>query len=610
MSTAGWRISERSLSGGTTDPVRDNLNRLLPPALVLAIAFAALLAGAVFALGAAESQRELGLFGVIGAPRRLAGAVLLWQGVYIGAVAAMVGAGGGVGLAALLSSPLAGWYAEIWGPIRPDYLWLALIGVAGFLGSVISCAVATKRVRRTPPLPALQQLPVAVTPSVTPRVAFTALVAAGAFIVSLVLLYVTGVEALVPLVGLLAVVGIGTVFLVSQPLLARMAAATPLTVRLACRSVMLAPGRAAAQACMVGAVVLLAGVVVTALGGLTQKMEDAHLPALPPGAGMLNASGAMPDDLMTRAKLTLQIDDPIRIDLADWPNGGMAILAPVSSRCIGDVGCRSDVSTMDAIQKVGATSIAGLEKILGRALTQAERRIWDKGGVIALTPELVADGHVVEFNYDGRQARKVPAVAIDVGVRYSGSELPNAYVKATTSKAAVFRTGRQYLWYFPPRSDGVGISEKQQDTVTDLVRSSVTDGGFLYVDRGVPATQAMGKIYVGVAGGAVLLVVGLSIVMIAISARDLAPEWRVLTDAGAAARTRRAASAAIGGVAAGIGTFGGLAATAMIYPALASALETPMIGRPWLVLLGTASVAVAVTTAFGWVLAPKAMPRR
>lgn len=132
--------------------------------------------------------------------------------------------------------------------------------------------------------------------------------------------------------------------------------------------------------------------------------------------------------------------------------------------------------------------------------------------------------------------------------------------------------------------------------------TSVADGGYLYVDRGAPAAAAITTIYICAVAAMFLLAALLSIVTVALTITDLAPELRALDEIGASLRFRRTLAAALAVNSAVLG----VVATAAIFPALAAALDIGFVIAPWLVLFGGAAATVVTMAGIGWI----SMPRR
>ncbi|MDV6278456.1 ABC transporter permease [Rhodococcus erythropolis] len=606
----GWRVTDRAIAAQVADPVRGALTVMLVPALVLALAFAGLLAGTGFAMSAADLSRELGLLGVLGATPATVSAVLLFQGLLIGLGAVAAAMAAGITCAVLLTSSVAGWFTEIWGPARPNYLFLLLIGALGLTAACISNALSTRVIRHAPPLAALRPVPPHITVRSSRRGATWALGSGLTLVISLAVLALTHAQALIFFIGVVAVVCAGAAVLASLPFLTVMTSKAPLIVRLATRSIMLTPGRAAGQIAAISAVVLVAGMVLTALGGLTDKMAREHIPALPAGAAMLNTYSAAPASLPGQVAELLGSAQPVRIDYAVWDDGTLVDLDTPSFRCIRmSADCDAAVSTFPGEpQKVGVTDVHGIETILNRPLTAPELRDWDAGTAIALSSELVDDGAATGYSFDGTPARKMSATIAPDTAYFAGSELPNAYISAGAPRSVPMRSGTQTMWYFTPtkQTEGQGVSSDQEDRANHLIATSVADGGYLYVDRGAPAAAAINTIYTCAAAAMFLLVVLLSIVTVALTITDLAPELRALDELGASPRFRRKLAAALAANSAVLGVTVGIVGTAVIFPALAAALGIGWVITPWLVLCGGAAATVAAMAGIGWISTPAA----
>ncbi|MCP2256726.1 ABC-type transport system, involved in lipoprotein release, permease component [Streptoalloteichus tenebrarius] len=613
----GWRITSRQAAGESDDIVQTEINGMLFGLLALALGFVALLAGAGFAVIAADARRDLGLLGAVGAEPHQGRRVLTWHGVLVGLAAAVVGTILGLGTAAVLTSPVSGWFYQLWGPARPSVVLLSSIAGMGVLSAVLSARVAGRRTAGLSVLAALRPRPPAADPRAGYRALRWALGCAIALAMSIVLLFLARTEVLVVVAGLTAVAAMAAGCMSVTPWLARRASRAGLAVRLAVRSAILTPGRSAALTATLGSVVLVAGIVLTGLGGLTAKMAEDARPVLPRGGAMLNAYSALPEKLVDEVSATLGSRPGFQITYASLPQAGPIDLDSQSFRCLRQHGPRpgrgdrcvqgSDFPAMP--HKAGIVSGEGMRTILGRSLSESEQRAWDGGAAIVLSEDLLVDGMVREFARGVTTSRTFPGIVTPGIGFFTGSEMPNAYFSPDGAKAAGLAPSDQVMWYFPPQErdgDPLVPSEEAQDRATALVKSSVADGGYVYVDRGPPAVKAIGTIYLVAALVVLGLILLIAVIATALGNGELRPEWATLAGLGAAPRFRRNLSASLAAVTSTMGSAVGLVAVGLIAPAQVQAMGISLVLEPWLVLSAGCLVAIGVSTAVGWLLAPTA----
>jgi putative ABC transport system permease protein len=109
-------------------------------ALVVAMALleVVLLAGPAFAVGARRQQRSLALIMATGGDRRDVKRAVLAGGVVLGAVAAAVGALGGIVVAAVARPFVQGFSTEVLGPFEVSVRDVTLIALCGLLSAVLA----------------------------------------------------------------------------------------------------------------------------------------------------------------------------------------------------------------------------------------------------------------------------------------------------------------------------------------------------------------------------------------------------------------------------------------------------------------------------------------
>jgi putative ABC transport system permease protein len=220
---------------------------LVLTATTIAMALVALVAGAGFLVVAQRRQRQLGLLGALGAPEGAQRLVLVANGVFVGAAAAITGAVVGLGLWLLLAPAVEA--AARHRIHRLDLPWGLLAGclALGFAACVLAAWWPARIAARQPVMAALARRPVRRAAVHRSTALSLVLVAGGA--ASVAFAYPGGGRARpLPLIGGLAVLIVGIVL--AAPLAVRtvavVAARLPVAPRLALRDLARHQSRAAA----------------------------------------------------------------------------------------------------------------------------------------------------------------------------------------------------------------------------------------------------------------------------------------------------------------------------------------------------------------------------
>lgn len=612
----GWQITDRGQqSAYVQDPVLASIIPLVTPVLALTLAFAALLAGAGFALGAAELRTEIGALQAAGAGRRLIRSVLHAQGVICAGISLALSTVIGIGLAWLGLGPLSRAFAQIWAPVpQINILHLAAIWVFGLIVIVGSCRLATKSVAKLTIRQALHpDPPLDLMPKPSRLANTVAISCAIVLVVTLVLLAVSKAPSLILLAAVVAFSGIVALRRPTARVLGMVYRRLGLPGRIVARSTAFAPGRLSGQIAAVTAVVFISGLILTFYSGLTAKVTRTIMPRLPEGAAMLNSTATAPAALIAELRQHFGSAQPIQVDYATIPKidgttDGPVFLNTRVRQCQQQaLACQDDPGIHD-IQPIGMVSTEHLERIFGRPISGAERMAWDAGGVLVTSPDFLFDGRLAELD-ELRSRRPVnidiatlPVVVVSGLALYSGAEMPNAFAKMSTSGPLV--SSGQSMWYFPPQKADTPISD-QAKAVADKMIFDMIGGGFVSVQRPPPAIEAMRIITIALTGVLIILVTLVSAITASMCMRDMAVEWAVLRRIGAPRAMIQRCAAILGLVPGLVASTLGIIATALIAPLAVRAFDAPIAMWAFGVFLGGIAIALGATMLATRLLSPK-----
>jgi putative ABC transport system permease protein len=577
-------------------PAPDHSQMLTIVGLVVAMVLieVVLLAGPSFAVGARRQQRALALLAAAGGTPRQARRVVLASGVVLGAVAAVVGVAGGIGLARLVQ-PLLQRRSDVWfGPFQVaplDLLGVAAFGVvSALLAAVVPAWVASRqdvvavlagrrgdaRPSRRSPVIGLILLGLGV-----------ALAAAGAHghgtqsIALAAILCVLGMVLLVPIV----VTGV-----------ARLGRHLPLPLRFAVRDAARHRTRTVPAVAAVAATV--ASVVALGISTSSDQRESRELyqPVLAMGDATVSPYETYPGEPATDwTKVTAQVTraglHPVALQgLSPDASDYLDITAP-GQRSDDDLApytyggaLDSDVLVSDGDLPAIFGGVPGFDRSAARAvLTDGGAVVFAQHagpGRVVLTRQHTDD----QGNDADAQHATVPALVVDTG---TGTVPVRAVLSPAAARAVGLQVDEVGLYLSRP-----GLSTDQQ---RDLDNSLQAIGAWLYVERGYQPDTAtrLIRIILFVLGAVLMLGGTLTATFLALA--DARPDLATLSAIGAAPRTRRGIAAAyalaVGLVGAVLGAaVGFVPGIAISYPLTRTSCGSgncgPFIDVPWLMIVG------------------------
>ncbi|MFH8981286.1 ABC transporter permease family protein [Streptomyces varsoviensis] len=288
-----------------------------------------LLAGPAFAVGARRSRRQLGLVGVCGGDRAQVRAVVLAGGVVLGAVGAVLGVAGGLGVTALGRPLIEQWAGRRFGALDVRPLELLAIGATGLLTGVLAAlAPAVVAARQSVLVSLTDRRGVRRSSRTLPVLGLAALLLGAGLAVTAAL---TGLDSLVVAAGSV-VAELGVLALVPALVGAcgRLGRRLPLTPRLALRDAARNRGRTAPAVSAVLAAVAGTVAVATYSVSLQAEQRFGYVPSLQPRtvALMVDAyadQGGHPEKALPALRRTVERMLPVSGERADvervWAGG-------------------------------------------------------------------------------------------------------------------------------------------------------------------------------------------------------------------------------------------------------------------------------------------------
>ncbi|HET7474908.1 MAG TPA: FtsX-like permease family protein [Dermatophilaceae bacterium] len=620
-----------------TDAQRSMAAGNLELALVIALAAVgifietALLAGPAFAVSAARQRRSLALAAVNGAERRQLRRYVLGQALVLGVASSFTGAV--LGIAGAWTG-LAWWAAA--NPTfdtRPfDLAWPQLVGVVAcsVLASVVAAMLPARGVGRLDVAGTLRGG--AVSGRVSrglPALGVVVMTVSAALVLSGVVVDQLPVSAGLPMVAGAIGLVVGAMLVVPAllALLGRVGARLPLALRLASRDTSRQRSRATpAVAAIMAAVAAMTAFAVGATSEEAQNRQD-YQPQLTLGAGALYG----PADAMDRAAAVVRRYAP---DLTvhtsgrvysqppttrpPEPGSAATVVAAILPGCtpaqafraLTEQHCASLSS--EASQESSAIAVEALTGLLQRlSLSEGQRQILQRGGVLVADQRLVRNGEVVfasgrtRMDADGglepprasvRQA--VPAGVVDPARWRTtfGAEGAGAVLLPRTATDLGWTVATDRLRVSAP---GGMISRAAETAISEHLDSDMS----LVVERGYQSQNTVVLLILFAVAGLLVLVAAL--VSTALSLAESQADMATLAAVGATRHTRRSVAAAQALVVAASGAVLGLViglvpGVAITWPLTTNRFDpaagqsytaAPVVDIPW---LGLAAVVVLV----------------
>ncbi|SHG33416.1 FtsX-like permease family protein [Streptoalloteichus hindustanus] len=634
--TDGWRLETRAeafrLYRQQAEMGGEGSGPLILGVTVLVVVEIGLVLGAAYAIVVRSSRRELGLLAVAGAGPGLRRLVITCQGLFVGVVATFVAGVVGVLTAWPLVPVLAARSYQVWGPLRLDLLpLLALVGL-GVMTPAVAAWVASRGVRGdlVAALRGVDQVEPQLRRRSVPAAVF-AFLAGGT--VSLLGGAALGALPMV-LVGALAlVVGVGMLLRVVLPVLARGGRRWRLLPRLGLRITGRSPGRAVALGMVVASLTLVGGLVLAAMGGLTEQAKNTHVPVSPPGSAFVFASRTPQPTTLRAMAEALGVDRVVRLGIASPPLpprqqgmdrlsswGHYQALGPVTE-CLAGRGpipgsepldqerCRLATGFPTPNTPVAVIDGAQVDLVLGRAVSSEERQALAEGRALVLDDRLAPGGVLTVQAPDpasptnGAPARTVSATlpAFVARSRSAYGHLPMVYVtqEGLDRLGAVVQPNDVFLFAPAPAREG-GISPEQEDRARAVLSADIGAGFFrLDVERGPRAAEVYRASTVAIIALLTLVSATLAFVTVSLSTREIRPELSAMAAVGADRRFRSWLSGSHAGTVTALGVGVGVAVTVAATPAVLAALKVSWTPWPWVGLLVAAVVAVAAAVLAG-----------
>ncbi|MEU5877965.1 FtsX-like permease family protein [Spirillospora sp. NPDC047279] len=494
-----------------------------------------LLAGPAFAVGVHRQRRQLALVAAAGGDPRHLRAVVLAGGVVIGAVAALLGAALGIGLAAAARPLFELRTGEIMGPFEVPWLLVAAPMLLGGLSGLAAAYAPARQAARMDVVAALGgRRDQARTRRGWP-------IAGGVLIAGGVVLSMVGVRLFQEFGAALGAVAIIIGCVMIGPWVVgaagRGAGWLPLPLRLAVRDGSRNRGRAAPAVAAIMAAV--AGITALAIGGASDfdQNRQEYRERLPEGTTMIQAVSFTPG----RPSAAGPVSQAIAREIPGVPVVPLRVLPGVNRVCLDEDTGKCPFVEFDHVYDGGETIT--IDTVVGGA---REARLLLGRDDPAVNAALAA-GKVVLFNVKPppggtvgvsvrhfvndedkvlRKVGPVPAVAVP--------QAANVRVLAPPSVAARAGIPAEVEAFGIDRADH-RLTPDQQSRLQERVEGQ--GGGEVYTERGFTESFGQVLLFLGLAGA--LMVLGGSLIATGLSAADSRPDLATLAAVGARPRTRR-----------------------------------------------------------------------
>lgn len=559
-------------------------------ALVVAMALleVVLLAGPAFAVGARRQQRSLALILATGGERRDVKRAVLSSGVVLGALAAVVGALGGIVVAAVARPFVQGFSTEVLGPFEVSGRDVTLIALCGLLSAVLA-AVA-------PAMLAARQDVVAVLAGRRgdTRAGLRSPVLGAVLLCVGVALAVFGArdnsgggEVLITFSAVCAVVGMVLLIPLVVAQLGHLARGLPLPARFAVRDAARHRGRTAPAVAAVAATV--AGVVALGIGGASDAAERraTYTPSGPTGAAVVTDPTARPDDWAAmRAAIAARLPAarvrPV-VGVRDAFMKSGDVKGPVESIDLQLVSSRPNRMSTYATASLGATVLVGADSLdsLGLDMSGSERKhaiqTLARGGAVMFAPVDGGEDEATVFRLAAPDFESEPERVDQWTVPVTVVTSPGAMMPALAVVAPEIaeRAGLPVVTTALV-VDGIDIDNSAEDELREAM-TGISPVAYVSVERGFQDNSTrIVLLLLGCVGG--ILVLGGTLTATFLALSDARPDFATMSAVGAAPRTRRFVAASY---AATIGLVGAVLGAAVGFvPGIA--ITYPLTGTSWL----------------------------
>lgn len=525
--------------------------------VVMVILEVVLLAGPAFAVAARRQARDLALIAASGGTARQSRRVLLGMAIVIGAVAAVVGAALGVGLARLLQ-PLAQDQVSAWfGPFEVPWLQVLAVAVIGFAAAICAAIVPAWIASRQNVVGVLSGRRSESLPSRRSPIIGLVLVAAGgasaAFGTRNAL---SGIP--IALGVLLCVAGVLFILPALVSAAARFSARMPLVIRFATRDAdrhrtRTVPAAGAIAVTVVGVVTL--GI---AFSSDQEQNQESYLPSFTIGDAVVHPrhstteSDVDPDATRARwDRVAAQIEKAI-------PGATATPTSSVTSEADGrylavETGDGGTVSLDTAIGDFGDLVVAtdgtlppaAARSLSDREIAAAEETLRSSGAVVFTTDdELRSSQHsarLVIREWSEDEQTELDAVTVDVPATYLDSDDRTAPAYAVVTPEMAKKLGIE------PRVVGLYVEHARLSAAaeTDL-DEALAAGQFpttILIERGYQETDTAVIVWLLLVTLGATLMIGGALTATHLALNDARPDLATLSAVGARTRTRRGVAA-------------------------------------------------------------------
>ncbi|MFE6648417.1 FtsX-like permease family protein [Nocardioides sp. NPDC057772] len=538
--------------------------------VVMVILEVVLLAGPAFAVAARRQARDLALIAASGGTARQSRRVLLGMAIVIGAVAAVIGAVLGIGLARLLQ-PLAQDQVSAWfGPFEVPWLQVLAVAVIGFAAAICAAIVPAWIASRQNVVSVLSGRRSEGLPSRRSPIIGLVLIAAG---IAAAAFGTQNALSGIPIAFgvLLCVAGLLFILPVLVSLAARSSARMPLAIRFATRDADRHRTRTVPAAGAIAVTVLGVVTLGIAFSSDQEQNQESYLPSFAIGDAVVHprhsatGGGTDGDESVARWEgIAAQVEKAI-------PG---ATATPTSSVVTDDgryVAVESgdgEIISLDTISgEFGELIVAGsdgsLPPVVARSLSErdaatAAETLRSSGAVVFTTDDELLpskSAHLVvrEWSEEDGEERdvvdvEVPATYLDVGERAAP-----AYAVVTPAMAEQLRV--------EPQVTGLYVEDARlsAEAQTDL-DEALAAGQFpatIVVERGYVEKDSVVIVWTLLVTLGSVLMIGGALTATHLAINDALPDLATLSAVGARTRTRRGVAASYALVVALLGAIPG-----------------------------------------------------
>ncbi|MDQ4111584.1 MAG: FtsX-like permease family protein [Actinomycetota bacterium] len=526
--------------------------------VVMVILEVVLLAGPAFAVAARRQARDLALIAASGGTARQSRRVLLGMAIVIGAVAAVVGAVLGVGLARLLQ-PLAQDQVSAWfGPFEVPWLQVLAVAVIGFVAAICAAIVPAWIASRQNVVGVLSGRRSESLPSRRSPIVGLVLVAAG--VASAAFGTRNALSGIPIALGvLLCVAGVLFILPALVSVAARFSARMPLVIRFATRDAdrhrtRTVPAAGAIAVTVVGVVTL--GI---AFSSDQEQNQESYLPSFTIGDAVVHPRhGDIESDVdqdETRARwenIAAQVEKAI-------PGATAALTTSATSRDDGqyvavETGDGRAVPIDTAIGEFGDLVVAGadgtLPAVVARSLSEREsaaavETLRSSGAVVFTTDdELVSSqqsARLVIKEWSEEEQTDRDAVTVDVPATYLdvGERTAPAYAVVTPAMVKKLGVEPQVLGLYIENARISAAAETDLDEALAAGQFPTT----ILIERGYQETDTAVIVWLLLVTLGAVLMIGGALTATHLALNDARPDLATLSAVGARTRTRRGVAA-------------------------------------------------------------------